>query len=216
MGEANTATDLNGIAATLQRIEKRLERLEGSLEPITEISAQASAITATVADIADEASAKLGNGEERLLALRGTLELLTRPKTLHSLQSLVNMGDEIPNLIATISNIVDGTMVDLAKQGVRVDKALTFAIDAVSTLAKAATSPDAQAMMDPKTLRILGLFAKSFTTMADGEPTRVGAWGALKRMRDPDVQRSLGFILNLTGRFGQFLKDDKQLSSGNK
>jgi uncharacterized protein YjgD (DUF1641 family) len=43
---------------------------------------------------------------------------------------------------------------------------------------------------------------------APGEAKPVGTWGMMKALRDPDVQRALGFGLAIARRFGQ------QLASG--
>jgi hypothetical protein len=58
-------------------------------------------------------------------------------------------------------------------------------------------------LLEPSALAVVSQLAAA---LADPGPARpVGMWGALKALRDPDVQRALGFLLAVARQFGKNL-----------
>ena len=57
------------LETTLRRIEARLERLEQTIDPITQATAAAPAITSTAVDVLDDWANQHGNLDERLRTL---------------------------------------------------------------------------------------------------------------------------------------------------
>jgi uncharacterized protein YjgD (DUF1641 family) len=128
------------------------------------------------------------------------------------------MSDEIEELEAESEAIQEAAdaMVELQQDGTLED--LTEAATAVSLLADAL---DDEMVVEAAGLaNELGLVAGSATqpnvirtlaTMMDAmdeanafdDPERVGMMGAAGKMRDPDVQRGLGFLLEFLGALGR-------------
>ncbi|HJL00942.1 MAG TPA: DUF1641 domain-containing protein [Polyangiaceae bacterium LLY-WYZ-15_(1-7)] len=204
---------------TLRRIDERLARLEAALEPVAELTAQAPALVATAGDIADEWASDLGDVDERVRALGDVLERLTRPQTLASLRKVVDLAESAPDLIATLGDVLDETMAEAAEQGLELTHLVDDAKRLTIGLLKLTTSPELRAlldsgMLDPKALMTLGAAARSVANASDVEPPKVGLFGAMRALRDGDVQRAVGFVLKVAGGFGQSLRrTDKRLGS---
>ncbi len=63
-------------------------------------------------------------------------------------------------------------------------------------------------MARPETIELLGLLAASATEGADAareNDTRLGAFGAYRSLRDPDVQRGVGLIIEIARSLGRKL-----------
>ncbi|MDZ7849857.1 MAG: DUF1641 domain-containing protein [Halodesulfurarchaeum sp.] len=128
------------------------------------------------------------------------------------------MSDEIDELEAESEAIQEAadTMVELQQDGTLDD--LTEAATAVSLLANAL---DDEMVVEAAGLaNELGLVAgsanqpnviRTLATMMDAmdeanafeDPEQVGMFGAVGKMRDPDVQRGLGFLLEFLGALGR-------------
>lgn len=210
----------NGVdlAATLARIEARLERLERGLAPITALADQVPAITATVGDIVDERAAQLGDVEGRVQALGDLLERLTRPSTLASLRRVVDVAESAPALVATFTDVMDELMQEAATDGLDLTHLVDDGKRLLLGLLRLTTSPELRALMssgmlDPRALTTLGSVARTVVEANETEPPRVGMFGAVRALGNEDVQRALGFLLRVAGGFGRSLRrEDKRLS----
>ncbi|MBC7172697.1 MAG: DUF1641 domain-containing protein [Polyangiaceae bacterium] len=208
------------LAATLERIEARLERLERTLAPMAELTAQGPALAATVGDILDEQAARLGDVERRAQSLGDTLERLTRPQTLASLRQVIDIAENAPNLVATVTDIMDETMAEAERQGLDLTHIVDDSKRLLFGLLKVTTSPELRAlissgMLDPRALESLGTVATTLIDANETEPPRVGMLGAMRALSDADTQRALGFLLRVARGFGRTLKRErKSLPSG--
>ncbi|MCA9616104.1 MAG: DUF1641 domain-containing protein [Sandaracinus sp.] len=213
-----TTASTSDLAATLARIDARLERLERRLAPITELAEHAPALAATVGDIVDERAAQLGDVEDRVGALFDLLERLTRPQTLASLRQVVDLAESAPNLVATAVDVFDEVMAEASREGLD----LTHLVDDSKRLAmgllRLTTSPELRALMtsgmlDPRALTTLGSVARTVVEANETEPPKVGMFGAVRALGNDDVQRAVGFLLRVAGGFGRSLRrEDKRLS----
>jgi len=206
------------LAATLARIDARLERLERSLAPWSALAEHAPALAATVGDIVERA-AQLGDVEDRVKGLGDLLERLTRPQTLASLRRVVDVAESAPDLVATAADVFDELMLEASREGLD----LTHLVDDTKRLAmgllRLTTSPELRALMgsgmlDPRALTTLGSVARTVVEANETEPPRVGMFGAVRALGSEDVQRALGFLLRVAGGFGRSLRrEDKRLGA---
>jgi hypothetical protein len=122
--------------------------------------------------------------------------------------SLAPLVDAAPGGVAMLTDTLDTVAAGLADRGVELDARLRSAIRALEV----STSPRAvhglaalveSRLLDPSALAVLSRFAAA---LAEPGPTPpVGAWGLLRALRDPDVQRALGFLLGVTRELGRHL-----------
>lgn len=209
------------LAGALARIEARLMRIEGALEPAATIADKLPALIATAVDTIDDQAARLGDVEQRVGALTDVLERLTRPATLASLKRLVDMAEQAPQLLAVATDVFDETMSEAAAQGLELSQVVDELKRLVFGLLRLTTSSELKSalesgMLAPRALGTLGKVAGALVEVSDEPPARVGALGALRALRDRDVQRALGFLLQVAQSFGRALAEDtattKQLS----
>jgi hypothetical protein len=144
------------VLAALERIERRLARLEMSVERVEAVARGAPSLVATVADTFDgfaQRAAEAGiDVDERGRAVLSLLERLSRAEAVSAVQGLLDSGLFAPDAIAVLAN-----------------------------LAKALPSDESQM------------------------PQPVGPWGAYRALKEPDVQRALGFFLDAARHLGASL-----------
>ena len=202
-----TRSDLE---ATLRRIETRLERLEQALDPITQATAAAPALSSTAVDVLDDWANQHGDLDERLRTLSELLERITRPEALAPLMMMVEFSEQAKPTIATVTDIVDETMSRAAAEGMEIERLVESSKNAVLKLAQLATAREVQAlldsgMLDPAALSTLGMTARAVADASDAPAPRVGLFGAFRAAQQPSVQRALGFLLRVAEKLGDNL-----------
>ena len=138
------------------------------------------------------------------------IERLSRPQTLASLRELVDIAENAPGLAATFTDMFDEVMAGAAEEGLELSQVFDNLKRLLFGLLKLTTSPELRAlldskMLDPRALMSLGQVAQALVQVADREPPRVGMLGALRALSNQDVQRALGFLLQLAAGFGRSL-----------
>jgi hypothetical protein len=160
-----------------------------------------------------------GSLEGRLLA---TLERLER-RIEHiegAIHRLEGATAQVPAVVATVTDIVDGIVERLAARGIDVDDRMRALLRAADHL----TSPralDALAsilsseILAHQTTEVIGRMGRAVVT-AEHEARPVGTWGLLRALRDPEIQRAVGFLVAMARRFGEELESVPQLPEGGK
>lgn len=224
-GTKSSAASAADLEAVLARIEGRLAAIESAVQPVVRAAHDAEKLLATATDIADEKLAKLGDVEGRLSAVSDVLERLSRPQTLASLSKLVDVAENAPGLVATATDILDQLMAEAGEQGLELSQVFDNARRLTFGLLKLTSSPELRAlldsgMLDPRALASLGQLAESLVAVREGGAPRVGMLGALRALGDADVQRALGFALQVAAGFGRTLEatrpTPKQLTTGSR
>jgi uncharacterized protein YjgD (DUF1641 family) len=200
------------LAETLARIEARLARIERAVDATQALSSEASNLAATAVDILDERIARLGDVEARLAAASDVIERLTRPNTLASLRKLVDIAENAPKLVATFTDVVDEGMAGAAEQGLELAQVVDSTKRLLFGLLKLTTSVEFRAlldsgMLDPRALTSLGQVANALVGARETPAPRVGLLGAMRALGRPDVQRALGFLLQVAANLGHTLEE---------
>jgi len=79
-------------------IEKRLARIERSMDQVDQIAAQIPLLMATVTEIADNYARKIPDIDARLEKAMDLVERLTRPQTMESLEKMLDLVEQAPQL----------------------------------------------------------------------------------------------------------------------
>lgn len=155
--------------------------------------------------------------EDRLLA---TIERLER-RLEHMEQSIARLegaSAQVPAVVATVTDIADGVIERLRERGIDVDERLRAMLRAADHL----TSPralDALAsvlqseILAHQTTEVIGRMGRAIVA-AEHEARPVGAWGMLRALRDPEIQRAAGFLVAMAQHFGKELTAVPQLPAG--
>ena len=173
-------------------VDSRLRRLEDILD-------QAPVLLASVTDTFDELSARLAETgapiDMRANGLATLADQLTRPETstaiariasrLEALEGSIAALAELPAAIASVTDIVDEVAGKLSNEGVALDKVG----ERVGAAARGAAV-------------VLG------SAELDEGPDRVGLFGLLKALRDPDVQRALAMAMRVAKAVGKSINSE--------
>ncbi|MBP8808801.1 MAG: DUF1641 domain-containing protein [Kofleriaceae bacterium] len=162
----------------------------------------ATAPAATPSPPPDPVLAALSRIEARLAAVE---------EVARAIAPLAALATTAPAAVAVATDTFDGVAQRLGAAGVDLDERMRSVIRAIEV----ATAPRAvnglaslveSHLLEPSALAVVSQLAVALA--APGEAKPVGTWGMMKALRDPDVQRALGFGLAIARRFGQ------QLASG--
>jgi uncharacterized protein YjgD (DUF1641 family) len=212
-------------ARVLGRLIDRLDRLE----QLADLADTLPGAVATTADTLDEALTRAADRgvvlDERMREGLAMLEAITEPSTARALTALVERSDQIeqlvtladtaPDAIATVVDALDAEYARLAEQGFDPEQAVRDAAGALGRLSELFRTDEFQALLDsgvldPKALRVVGSLGSALVesqSEADrGETPERGLFGLVGALRDPDVQRAIGFLTGVAKRFGQNLR----------
>ncbi len=234
-----SSSDLNGsgsassqdVAQSLQRIESRLDRLEDSIARVTALLDQAPPMMATVADIVDDelrqATDQGVDVDQRLRQLTRLSAKLTDPAILNSLEKLADRADSLETLVNLIDDLPDGMAMAMDIFDEFIDDARARGIDPVRTLAKLESaslrfarfvqSDQFSTLMDshllePSTVDVLSRAATALAEASDpAEEHSAGFFALLRATRDDDVRSAMGFAIAFARRFGEHLDQPSQL-----
>ncbi len=190
----------------LADLDRRFERLERRLEGVLALAEQAPAVIGTTADIVDEWAMKKGDVDERVRRMASLLEQLSEPKTLATLEQGLALAVSAPDVIATVADISDEAMRDAADAGVDIGQ-LGHALRALALDAgRMVTTPELtdvvhETASSPQLWTLLGQASQAMLKAA-ARPEQVGAFGLWRALKDPDVQRGVGFFIQFARLFG--------------
>jgi uncharacterized protein DUF1641 len=166
----------------IERLLTRIDTLEKAVETLSTTMRQGPGLMAMATDTIDEvyrtAGAKGVNIEQRLGTALHLAERITSPEQAEKLDKLIELGDQLPGLIAMVVDTIDENMQSGIAHG-----------------------------FDPGMLRKVASSANDALTNAWAEPpAKVGGiFGILRALKDPDRQKGLGFLMNFLKHFGQTL-----------
>jgi hypothetical protein len=227
-----TATTLNPdvtarVPETLEQLVSRLERVTRSMETVTALTDRLPSAVAMVADTADEEIGRArANGvdvDARLRASLDMLERLTAPESMRvlgvlleqlpQLERAAELARTMPGLLAMGIDSLDEMMRDARTAGVDVERGVVNGVSAAvrfGALMGPAQVDSIAAMLgsgvlEPHVVQLIGRMGESLTAAAAAPRQRVGVLGALHALRDPDVQRALGLLLQFAAVFGRTL-----------
>jgi len=136
------------------------------------------------------------------------LRLAAVERVAATLAPTAGLASTLPGAVAMLADTFDGIALQLGAAGVDLDARMRSVVRAleVSTAPRAVdalASLVTSRLLDPSALAVVSQLAAALAEPTTVRP--VGAWGALKALRDPDVQRALGFLLGVARQFGQNL-----------
>lgn len=127
-----------------------------------------------------------------------------------ALAPLADLVATAPGGVGMLTDTVDQLAAKLQDEGIDLDERLRSAVRAVEV----ATAPRAvnglatlveSRMLEPSALAVISQLAAALAEPGPQKP--VGMWGAMRALREPDVQRALGFLLAVARTFGKHLAD---------
>lgn len=212
------------VLAALERIERRLERVEATLAAAETLTKATPGYAAVFADSFDDHSERLQargvDVDARVRAVASLVERLSDPPTLAAIERTVAFANTMPGGVAAAIDSFDHWVGVCQSRGIDLDQRLQTLVGVAERL----TAPEAlsavralldhldelQAIVDseamsPSVIKLLVATAEGAARSVEQPPSAVGPLGALLALRDPDVQRALGLALRLAGHVGRSL-----------
>ena len=155
-----------------------VKKLEGAVALADQLPGLVSMFT----DIVDEGVHQAGERgvhiESRIQNALAAAEKLTSPEIVKQLDTLVQLVNQAPGLIAMTVDMIDEGHQQLMERGGGVD---------------------------PEALQILVKMGNAISQAKDQPIEKRGPWGLLMASRHPDLQKAFGFLINFGKNFGKQL-----------
>ena len=213
---------------TVEVLTALIDRLD-QLEQLAALADQLPDATMVAVDSIDEALTRAAERgvvlDERAREGLVLLEKMTEPDTAKALgavldraehlERLAELAETAPDLIATVVDILDAEYARAAEHGYDPERLLRQTLGSLRRLGDLFQSDEFEALLDsgvldPEALQTVGSLGSALVESqkeADrGETPRRGFFGMIGALRDPDVQRAVGFVLSFAKKFGQALR----------
>ncbi len=226
-GEALQLAEKLTEPATVEVLSALIDRLD-RLEQLAELADQVPDAAMITVDTVDDALTRAADRgvvvDERAREGLKLLEKLTEPDTAAALERVLDRSDQLeqlsalaenaPDAIATAVDILDAEYARAAAQGYDPEQTLRRAFGALRRLGELFRTEEFQALLDsgvldPEALQVVGslgsALAETQKEASRGDTPAQGVFGLLGALRDPDVQRAVGFITTFAKKFGRNL-----------
>jgi hypothetical protein len=115
--------------------------------------------------------------------------------------------EQAPNAIALLGDVFDEYAEQAAARGIPLEQIVPELGRAFEAMLRLLTSTHMRQLLDsdlllPGAVSALGTAARAMAAAACAPETKLGLFGTLAAMREPEVQRAVGFAVDLARRFG--------------
>ena len=182
------------------------------LDQLLAMADQAPGMVAMMGDMVDETVRRAAsNGvdiEARLRAGLTMAEKLTAPEMMAKLDQLLAMADQAPGMIAMMGDIVDESIRRAGESGINIEAMVRQGARAGAKFSALMESEEFDALMesgilDPEAVASVGKVGRALIASQQQPLEPVGLFGLLSAMRDPNMQRALGFLATFGAEFGK-------------
>ena len=203
----------------------RLDRLEELAALADQVPDAAMVTVDTIDDALTRAADRGVVVDERAREGLRLLETITEPETAAALEQVLDRSDQLaelaalaedaPAAIATVVDILDAEYARAAAQGYDPEQTLRQAFSAFGRLGELFRTDEFEALLDsgvldPQALQVVGSLGSALVDTQEearrGDTPNQGVFGLLGALRDPDVQRAVGFVTTFAKKFGQNLR----------
>ena len=166
----------------IDRLLMRIDTLEAAVANLADLMQRGPGLVAMAGDMMDEAYRKSDeagvNLDHRLKNALFIAEKLTQPQVAESLDKMIQLGEQMPGMMAMTVDILDEGMKRAVANGFDPQSLVQTASTTTIALSRAKAEP----------------------------PAKVGGiFGLLRLIKDPDRQKGLGFFMNFLKHFGRNL-----------
>jgi hypothetical protein len=226
---------------TAEVLHRLLDHAE-SLDQMLTVASDLPNLIATAVDFFDAISREAAREgidlEQRAAALVKLLGQVTEPANMRAIERIVSrlpkleegsaLLDELPNLLATAMDVFDEWATQLKSEGIELEHSLRRGLHAALYLGSQIREEELDRIgfllksdvLDEHSVEAVGMAGSALSHCRKGTcehpvPKRVGLFGLLGAIRDPNTQRALSFALQFAKCFGGVL-DDKHAQSSSK
>lgn len=191
---------------------------------------------ATGADLVDEQVSRAGKSgvdvEHRLSGLLGLLVQLTAPENMKALQTLIErlpqlaqlakLADEVPNLLAVFGDVFDEFQQRCESEGINLECSMVNGLHAALWLGCQIDKQDLSRLgellksdiLSHESIVVIGNAANALTaaqkkSASETQKQRIGMFGLMSVLRNPDVQKAVAFAAQFGQEFGRSMEAPK-------
>ncbi|MEZ4513400.1 MAG: DUF1641 domain-containing protein [Chloroflexota bacterium] len=182
------------------------------LDQLLALADQAPGMVAMMGDMMDETVRRAASSgidiEARLRAGLTMAEKLTAPEMMAKLDQLLALADQAPGMMAMMGDIVDESYRRASEAGINIEAMVRQGARAGAKFSALMESEEFDALMesgilDPQAVASVGTVGRALIASQQHPPQSVGLFGLLSAMRDPNMQRALGFLATFGAEFGK-------------
>jgi uncharacterized protein YjgD (DUF1641 family) len=188
----------------LSKVESLERKVSGYEALIGQVPGLLALFTDTVDGLYKDAAAAGIDPEARLKSALILLEKLSQPEVVKALQLLTQnlpmvaqMLQQAPGLAAMTLDTLDELYAQAKSQGVDLESMVRGGLKAAQVLLESG-------VFDPQTIQVIGNAGYALVE-SQKDSARVGLFGLLRSVGDPDVQRTLQFLTTFARHFGKRL-----------
>ncbi|RCS54908.1 DUF1641 domain-containing protein [Bremerella cremea] len=213
----------------LHRLLDRAESLDKMLEMASEVPNLVAIATDVFDSFARQAAAEGIDLQQRAADLLSIVKQVTEPRNMQALKVLADhlpqiqqaaeMADELPNLVAIATDVIDEWAKNLKKDGVDLEQSLKNGLHAALYLGGQIQRDELDRLgyllrsdvLSEFSVETVGLAGSALSSCRQGScehpvPERMGLLGLLSASRDPSTQRALAFAVQFSKCFGTLLE----------
>lgn len=213
----------------LHRLLDRAEDLDKMLAMTGEVPNLLAIATDLFDSFARQAAEEGIDLQQRVADVLSIVKQLTEPRNVKALQVLANhlpkiqqaveMSDELPNLAAIATDVIDEWARDLKKDGIDLEQSLKNGLHAALYLGGQIQRDELDRLgyllrsdvLSEFSVETVGLAGSALSSCRQGScehpvPERMGLFGLLGASRDPSTQRALAFAVQFGKCFGTLLE----------
>jgi uncharacterized protein YjgD (DUF1641 family) len=217
-------------AATLHALLDQAETIERAIRMASELPNLVAIATDLFDAVCQNASQDGINIEQRATRLVKLIVQVTEPETMRAIESLVArlpklaqgsaLLDELPNLAAIAIDVFDEWATQLKEEGIELEQSLRQGLHAALYLGGQVRKEELDRIgfllksdvMSENSVATVGMAGSALSSCHRGTcehpvPKRVGLFGLLAAIRDPNTQRALSFGLQFAKCFGGVLDE---------
>jgi hypothetical protein len=182
------------------------------MDQLLALADEAPGMVAMMGDMVDETIHRAAsNGvdiETRLRTGLAMAEKLTAPEMAGKLDQLLALADQAPGIAAMLGDIIDESYRRAADSGINLEAMMRQGARAGAKFSALMESQEFDALMesgilDPAAVASVGKVGQALIASQKQPSQSLGLFGLLTAMRDPNMQRALGFLATFGAEFGK-------------
>lgn len=129
----------------------------------------------------------------------------------HRLARFEALAETMPNLLAIVGDTFDDYAREQTERGVDIELVMRNFGPTLEAMLRLIGSAQLRQLLEseilqPAAIESLGEAARALAQAQAAPPSRLGLFGLLRELRDPDVQRTLGMVVDVARRLGHQLQ----------
>ena len=137
-------------------------------------------------------------------------EKITDPKMEERFNQLLDLSDQMPGLTAMVIDILDEGYRKAVSQGLDLETLAQQGAFALKQMVALLGSEEFKALMSsgvlsPSTLNVVSQAGEALIESQQAEHKKVGLFGTMRALGDPDRKRAMGFVMTFMKNFGRKL-----------